>query len=173
MSEFHDDYPQYELMAHHSEEEGKVKRKKLWRVFWIMLAITLVELAIGTYAAQMGLLTAKRETTFTLKLIFVGLTIVKAAYIVLSFMHLGDEKKVLKWIIIAPYTGFIIYLAAICTTGEGTYSMGNRMPLDPSVVKQIDALRNGGGHHEGGAKHEEKAAEHHEEKSEGGEKHHE
>ena len=30
MSEFHDDYPQYELMAHHSDEAGVAKRKKLW-----------------------------------------------------------------------------------------------------------------------------------------------
>ena len=30
--EFNDGAPQYELMAHHSEEEGAVKRKKLWRV---------------------------------------------------------------------------------------------------------------------------------------------
>ena len=43
MSEFHDDYPSYETMAHHSEEEGKVTRKALWRVFWYMLAITIFE----------------------------------------------------------------------------------------------------------------------------------
>jgi len=28
MSEFHDDFPSYETLAHHSEEEGKTKRKK-------------------------------------------------------------------------------------------------------------------------------------------------
>ena len=32
MSEFHDDYPSYETLAHHSEEEGKPIRKNLWRV---------------------------------------------------------------------------------------------------------------------------------------------
>ena len=30
MSEFHDDYPQYEFMAHHSEEAGVGIRRKLW-----------------------------------------------------------------------------------------------------------------------------------------------
>ena len=46
MSEFHDHYPSYETMAHHSEEEGKKIRRTLWRVFWYMLAITVFELII-------------------------------------------------------------------------------------------------------------------------------
>ena len=54
--EFHDDYPQYEMLAHHSEEEGKLKRRKLWNVFWIMLAVTIVELIIGSFSLQWGLL---------------------------------------------------------------------------------------------------------------------
>jgi len=37
MSEFHDDYPQYELMAHHSEEEGKKKRNKVLKFVWKIL----------------------------------------------------------------------------------------------------------------------------------------
>ncbi len=56
MSEFHDDYPQYEFMAHHSEEEGKVMRRKLWNVFWIMLAVTIAELIIGSFAKDWHLL---------------------------------------------------------------------------------------------------------------------
>ena len=109
MSEFHDDYPQYEFMAHHSEEEGKVKRKKLWRVFWIMLAVTIIELIIGFQASKLGLLNDDRTSGVTLKFIFIGLTLLKAGFIVLSFMHLGDEKKVMKWTILAPYTIFIVY----------------------------------------------------------------
>ena len=50
MSEFHDDYPSYETMAQHSEEEGKKTRKTLWRVVWYMLAITIFELVIGSMA---------------------------------------------------------------------------------------------------------------------------
>ena len=54
MSEFHDDYPSYETLAHHSEEEGKKTRKTLWRVFWYMLAITIFELAVGSMAPSHG-----------------------------------------------------------------------------------------------------------------------
>jgi cytochrome c oxidase subunit 4 len=52
--EFHDNYPQYELMSHHTEEEGKKKRRKLWNVFWIMLCITIVELVVGFMQDSMG-----------------------------------------------------------------------------------------------------------------------
>jgi len=135
MSEFHDDYPQYELMAHHSEEAGVAKRRKLWNVFWIMLAVTIVELIIGSYALKMGLLDGERHSSVTLKIIFIGLTIAKAYFIVFSFMHLGDEKKVLKWTILAPYIIFILYLVFIAIT-EAKYCGVHKQKMDELIVKQ-------------------------------------
>jgi cytochrome c oxidase subunit IV len=41
------------------------------------------------------------------------LTLVKAAYIVLIFMHLGDERKNLKYVVLLPYVIFIMYLIFI------------------------------------------------------------
>jgi cytochrome c oxidase subunit IV len=160
MSEFHDDYPQYELMAHHSEEEGKIKRRKLWNVFWIMLGVTIVELIIGSYASKMGLLDEERRSTLILKIIFIGLTIAKAFYIVYRFMHLGDEKKALKYSIIAPYTLFILYLVYIIV-GEANYSLVHKEKMDELIVKQKielnEAAKSGheAGHHEEGNKEEE------------------
>ncbi len=149
MSEFHDDYPQYELMAHHSEEVGKTTRKKLWRVFWIMLTITLAELVVGFNAESWGLLDSHRATTLGLKFFFIFFTIAKAAFIVLSFMHLGDEKKSLKWVILAPYCTFIIYLACMVSITEGGYSQSRRADMDPNVVKQAaEHKRAGGGEHQ-------------------------
>lgn len=172
MSEFHDDYPQYELMAHHSEEEGKVKRKKLWRVFWIMLAITLVELVVGFKAESLGWLTNLRGTTLGMKMFFIIATIAKAGYIVLSFMHLGDEKKAMKWMIIAPYSAFIVYLAVMVSMGEGTYTLGIRSQVDPNVLLQSETMKKGGAHGHDAVKHE--GTEEHkggEEKHEGEEHH--
>jgi cytochrome c oxidase subunit 4 len=123
MSEFHDNYPSYETMAHHSEEEGAVKRKKLWRVFFIMLAITIVELIIGFQAETWHLSSA------ILKVLFIGFTILKAYYIVYAFMHLGDEYKTLKYTILVPFSIFVIYLIFICLT-EGAYSMEIRTMID-------------------------------------------
>ena len=135
MSDFHDDYQQYELMAHHSEEEGKKKRRKLWNVFWIMLGITIVELIIGFKAHSIGLLNADRTSTVPLKFIFIGLTLIKAFYIVFKFMHLGDEKKWMKYTIIGPYTVFIVYLIFIII-GEANYSKEHKAKMDELIVKQ-------------------------------------
>ena len=54
------------------------------------------------------------------KIGFIVLTVVKAAYIVLVFMHLGDERKNFKWVILGPYILFIIYLIFICLA-ESSY----------------------------------------------------
>ncbi len=162
MSEFHDDYPQYEFMAHHSEEEGKKKRRKLWNVFWIMLIVTIVELIIGSKAMQMGLLNEDRTSTVLLKFIFIGLTIGKAFFIVFSFMHLGDEKKALKYTILTPYTIFILYLVYIIV-GEANYSKIHKEKMDGLIVKQKIELNEKAksGHHEEEAPAGE-AEEHHE-----------
>lgn len=113
--EFHDDYPQYELMYHHDEETGKKVRRKLWNVFWVLLAVTIIELVVGFKATSWGL----TGTTF-LKLFFIFFTIVKAGGIVMYFMHLIDETKFFKYTILVPYSVFIVYLIFIILV-EGTY----------------------------------------------------
>lgn len=151
MSEFHDDYPQYELMAHHSEEEGKKKRRKLWNVFWIMLVVTIVELIIGFEAKKLGLLNPDRTSGVGLKFIFITLTLFKAFFIVFSFMHLGDEKKGMKYSILAPYIVFILYLIYICIA-EANYCKVHKEKMDELIVKQKIELNehanSGGGEHE-------------------------
>ena len=85
----------YSINATHSEEEGVKIRKKLYFVTAILTIITIVEIFMGV--------AFKRNGTFTwetIKLAFVILTLVKAAYIVLVFMHLGDERKNLKYVIL-------------------------------------------------------------------------
>lgn len=169
MSDFHDDYPQYELMAHHSEEEGKIKRKKLWKVFWILLGVTIIELIIGSFAKEWHLLNDDRTSTLLLKIIFIGLTIGKAYFIVFSFMHLGDEKKALKYSIILPYTIFILYLVFILLT-EAVYNGKHKEKMDELIVKQKIELNEAAasGHHSGGENHGESH-----EGGEGEQQHHE
>jgi len=156
MSEFHDNYPQYEVMSNHGEEEGKKSRTVLWKVFWVMLIITVVELIIGFLAPSNGW-----SGTLWLKTLFISLTIVKAAAIVLWFMHLGHEAKFFKWIILAPYLVFMFYTIFIILT-EGTYSgsSGHFTKVDPIFVKQQETLKSG--HHAGGAHAAEAGAEHEE-----------
>ena len=102
-----DDIIEYSLDTHHSEDEGKTLRKKIWKVTAILTAITVIEVILGAFIKQ-------HSSIWPLvKYSFIILTLVKAAYIVLSFMHLGDERKSLKYVILVPYIIFIIYLIFI------------------------------------------------------------
>jgi cytochrome c oxidase subunit IV len=102
-----DDIIEYSLDTHHDEEHGKKIRKKIWQVTAYLTLITAIEVTIGIFVKQ-----SSDWWTLT-KWFFIALTIVKAAYIVLVFMHLGDEKKSLKYIILVPYFIFILYLIFI------------------------------------------------------------
>jgi len=134
-------------MAHHSEEEGKTKRKALWRVFWYMLFITIVELIIGFMAPSQGW-----SGTLGIKVLFIGLTIVKAGFIVMAFMHLGHEVKFMKFAILLPYVIFMSYTIFIILD-EGVYSGDpqNRTKVDPILIQQQLDLKNGHGHHDAAA----------------------
>lgn len=105
-----DDVIEYSLYSHHSEEQGKKVRRKIWLVTAILTVITVVEVAIGVFIKQSS------DYWQWVKWGFIIMTLVKAAYIVLTFMHLGDEKKVLKYFILIPYIIFIIYLIFIALT---------------------------------------------------------
>jgi cytochrome c oxidase subunit 4 len=114
-----DDVIEYSLDTHHSEEEGKKIRKKIWFVTLLLTVVTAFEVFLGAFVKQGG------SMWMTVKVIFIVLTLLKAGYIVLSFMHLGDEKKTLKWIILLPYFIFIVYLMFIAFN-EGS-AVGQQM----------------------------------------------
>lgn len=157
--EFHDNYPSYETMYNHDEAYGKKARKTLWKVFWVMLIITIVELIIGFMAPGQGW-----SGTFGLKFLFIGLTIVKAAAIVWWFMHLGHEVKFLKYVILLPYLVFMLYTIFIVLT-EGTYSgrSGKFTKSDPIFAKQQEELKAKGHGAHGSSEHHEAEAAHGEE----------
>jgi len=112
---------EYSLSANHDEEHGVAIRKKIWKVTIILTVITVAEVVMGAfikqYAGENG---ADNEIWPLIKWSFIFLTVVKASYIVLVFMHLGDERKNFKWVILGPYILFILYLIFICLT-ESTY----------------------------------------------------
>ena len=140
MSEFHDEYPPYETMSNHDEEHGKKIRKTIWIVFTIMLVVTIFEILFGIWASNSGAVPPG-----VLKVVFIGLTLLKAFYIIYKFMHLGDEVKWTKWIIIAPYTGFILYLIFMMTIGEGNYARDARNDIPAAAPTEQ--------HHDAGDKH--------------------
>ncbi|HRH67913.1 MAG: cytochrome C oxidase subunit IV family protein [Flavobacteriales bacterium] len=103
-----DDIIEYSLDAHHSEEAGRKMRRKIWLVTLFLAVITTVEVALGAYWKEW-----MPDSWGMVKWTFVVLTLVKATYIVMSFMHLGDERRNIRAIILLPYALFILYLVFI------------------------------------------------------------
>lgn len=87
--------------------------KSLMRVFWILLVITLVEIAMAflhyfTHFPPRMLLNA----------IFIGLTVVKAFYIIGEFMHLRHEVRNLILTFLIPL--ILLVWAIIAFLWDGT-----------------------------------------------------
>jgi len=104
----------YSVQANHDEAHGKQIRKKIYFVTVLLSLITTVEVALGIFI--------KQGTDFwpVVKWSFIVMTLIKAFYIVAVFMHLGDERKSLQYVIILPYVIFIFYLLYIAGT-ESSY----------------------------------------------------
>jgi cytochrome c oxidase subunit IV len=99
----------------HGEEHAQVtvippnkeKIKKLWTVAGILGIVTALEFLIAFTMNHGPLKTS----------IFIGMTIVKAAYIVGEFMHLRYEVKVLFWSILIPMIFVVWMLVAFVYEG--------------------------------------------------------
>lgn len=105
----HEENAHYEFAVHHSEEEGKKIRKRIWLFFWVLLAITTVEVGIGMKWKEMF---ADNPAGIwpVIKWGFIGLTLLKAFFIVMEYMHLGGERKNLRWTILGSYLVLVAYL---------------------------------------------------------------
>ncbi|MEP7236760.1 MAG: cytochrome C oxidase subunit IV family protein [Ferruginibacter sp.] len=93
--------------------------KKIWRTFWLLSALTVVELAFGLliYNIHKG-----ENPNHTLVLAFKGmvciLTLAKAYYIVSIFMHLGDEIRNMIMTIVVPLMLFVWFITAFLWDGN-------------------------------------------------------
>ncbi|NVJ46227.1 MAG: cytochrome C oxidase subunit IV family protein [Cytophagia bacterium] len=86
----------------------KAKIWGIWKVAIILAVITAIEYLFA-FTMEAGMLRT---------VIFIGLTIVKAFFIVSEFMHLGHEVKGLIYSIILPMM-FIIWLIVALVNLEG------------------------------------------------------
>ena len=110
----HSDEP-YEFAVHHSEEDGKKIRKRIWLVFWILLIVTTIEVTLGIFWKQLAGDNAD-ATWPMIKWTFISLTLLKAFYIVAEFMHLGGERKNFILTVMISYSVLIIYLIYMVLT---------------------------------------------------------
>jgi cytochrome c oxidase subunit IV len=97
--------------------------KHIWKVFWILLGITAIELVLGlvmyAYFPEPGF--AKN----LIKGIIVILSLAKAFYITASFMHLGSEIKNMIMTIVVPLMLFVWFIIAFLYEGGSWKELRN------------------------------------------------
>tara|TARA_B100000902_G_scaffold385775_1_gene427571 strand:+ start:78 stop:521 length:444 start_codon:yes stop_codon:yes gene_type:complete len=116
----------------------KSNTQKIWGVLLLLSIITAVEVVLGIYkpeilmspsmspfeggfgATILNILFSVFIYTKSLNLIFIVLTIVKAYYITWDFMHMRDETKSLRRIVVWTAVFLICYLIFILLQ-EGGY----------------------------------------------------
>lgn len=92
--------------------------KKIWKVFGVLLLITLVEVVLGIIKPNS--LHLNGLGTSWLNWIFIILTLAKAYYITWEFMHMEGEKKWFRRSIVWTGVFLIAYLLFIMLI-EGGY----------------------------------------------------
>lgn len=129
----HSSSPEITFQAPHA---GNTKR--IWRTFWVLSILTIIELAIGLLLYNMHKGEAPNET---LVLAFKGmvciLTLAKAYYIVSVFMHLGDEIRNMIMTIVVPLLLFIWFIAAFLWDGNSWKTLKNRYNGQPQQVEKV------------------------------------
>ena len=96
----------------------KTNTQKIWGVLILLTIITSVEVALGIYKPK-----ALMATFLSMKIlnwIFIVLTLAKAYYITWDFMHMRDETKALRRMVVWTVVFLICYLLFILLQ-EGGY----------------------------------------------------
>lgn len=119
-----------EVTYHHEPVEGT---KHIWKTFWLLLIITVIELALGflMYATDFP-----SWIDLFLKGVIIILSLAKAFYIVGIFMHLGDEIRNMIMTIVVPLFLFVWFIAAFLWDGSSYRALRNKYnqnltPLTP------------------------------------------
>src|SRR4051812_40255196 len=120
-----------EVTIHH-EPSGT---KRIWKVFWILLIITMVELGLGLSLYALELPEGLRM--HLIKGVIIILSLAKAYYIVSVFMHLGDEIRNMIMTIVVPLTLFIWFIFAFIY--DGNSYKNNRNRFDPYYKSRSEA----------------------------------
>lgn len=89
------------------------KIKKIWKTALILLAITTAEFVMA-FTMPRGIL---------LYVLFMVLTVWKAKYIMMEFMHLGDEVKPLIYSILIPIIFLFWLIIVLIKEGSDIFSM--------------------------------------------------
>ncbi len=93
--------------------------QKIWGVLIFLSIITAIEVVLGIYKPE-SLIEGTFLSMKYLNWIFIILTVVKAYYITWDFMHMRDEVKALRRMVVWTAIFLLSYLVFILLT-EGDY----------------------------------------------------
>jgi cytochrome c oxidase subunit IV len=110
-----------EVSVHH---EPPSSTKRIWKVFWILLIVTLVELGLGILIYALDL--PESLQLMLIKIVLIVLSLTKAFYIVSVFMHLGDEIRNLIMTIVVPLLLFTWFIYAFLHDGNSYKNLRNK-----------------------------------------------
>jgi cytochrome c oxidase subunit IV len=119
------------IMSHHTDvasPESKSQIKRIWKVFWILLVITVAEVVVGMFFSHD---LPKGLVAF----FFLALTILKAGYIVSIFMHLGDEFRGFIATVLIPLVLFVWFIIAFLADGDFWLRMNASSPARSQIEK--------------------------------------
>jgi cytochrome c oxidase subunit 4 len=127
-------------VAHEQGHGHDAGTKGIWKTFWILLAITIVEVGLAFLHLGTGF-----PPKLLLNAVFIGLTIFKAFFIVAEFMHLRNEIRNLIMTILIPLLLFIWFIIAFLADGESWKNM--RKDLSPGTPAPAVHVVNEEAHH--------------------------
>lgn len=115
----------YNLAIFRGRLKFKDNRSKIWGVFIFLSILTAIEVGLGMARPEALVNTKWFQfipilTMTPLTFIFILLTIVKAYYITWDFMHMRDEVKFLRRLIVWSAVLYIIYFVVLILL-EGQY----------------------------------------------------
>ena len=125
-------------MSHiYNAETYAAAKKEVWKITWILTALTLIELAMG-FAMYAYSETISQSMVMFLKGTILILMMVKAFYIVSYFMHLKHEIKNMIMTIVVPLSLFIWFIISFLYEGNSYKNLKNtynKHTLEQSTIK--------------------------------------
>src|SRR5215469_5336210 len=127
--------------THQDNAHAQFDTRPIWRTFWILLVITLVELALATIHLKTGF-----PPKYVLNGVYLILTCAKAFYIIAEFMHLRHEIKNMIMTIAVPALLFVWFVIAFVSDGNSYRELRNRYDKYQLEQNNVKVAPEGGEH---------------------------
>lgn len=102
-----------------TQNEGQKQVSRIWKIFWILSVITIVEVVMGIFRFEI----LTENFLWDMKIqnwIFIILTVVKAYYITWTFMHMEQETPSLRRTVVWTVVFYVSYMIFVFLA-EGDY----------------------------------------------------